>query len=518
MKRAFIVTDRGRVVADSVLQGYALKSHSRQLVEQDAFEGVRGVRRPATDPAILVKLLEVNTAHYAACRQKAQDTAGIGWRFDKIADNASEADRQRLEDFFNELPPPENDRDDDDLQLVFEAASLDYEAIGRGAFELVREDHEADGPPETIVHVPAHTLRTHRDGIRLLQIRGGKRRWFKWIGADADVDFRTGRVVESGTLSADRRATEIVWWRNYHPADPVYGLPDVLPAIGAIVGDLGRRDYNIEFFSNFGVPAYAVFVTGDFDPGPVVNEDGVPVPEDDPLGRTELEWNIEQQFAEIRGNPHASMVFVLPTRAGPNGESIDGEVKIEFRPLATEVKEASFRLYRTDNREEVLSSHRMSAAIAGVFNAGAANREALAGYKRSVIRPRQRRLERVVNRYIVRGAFNIRGWAWRLLANDAREDAADLELLRALQGMGAVSSDEVREHFIERLGLAAGGSPESPDAGVQAVGIPTLIQQGVITPNEGRQMVGLPTITGGDVLREPPAPGDRVAPPPGPAA
>ncbi|SDW16985.1 hypothetical protein SAMN05444487_101430 [Marininema mesophilum] len=36
----------------------------------------------------------------------------------------------------------------------------------------------------------------------------------------------------------------------------------MVPALGAILGDKQREEYNIDFFENFGVPAYAVTVTG----------------------------------------------------------------------------------------------------------------------------------------------------------------------------------------------------------------------------------------------------------------
>jgi len=41
----------------------------------------------------------------------------------------------------------------------------------------------------------------------------------------------------------------------------------------------------------------------------------------------------------------------VPTMEG------QGEVNIEFKPLSTEVKEASFRLFRQDNRDEILAAH-----------------------------------------------------------------------------------------------------------------------------------------------------------------
>lgn len=444
-RRAFaVVTDRGSVVRTDVLEQYALKAHSRQEVTQDNFQGTRGLLTPRYDPTALQGLLELNTAHAAACRQKAQDTAGLGWRFDPATDDADPAERERLEEWFDDLPPPASALLDDDASSVFEACALDFETTGRGVFELVRVDHAATGPLETIVHVPAEAVRVHRDGKRFVVARGGKRHWFRWVGADFDVDYESGQTAPLGSLRPERRGHELVWWRNPHPRDRVYGAPDVIPAVGAILGDRARRDYNLDFFANHGIPAYLVSVTGDFDPGPKVNADGEP----DPGGMTAIEWQLERHFKDLREHPHSTLTLVLPTRDGDEA----GKVDVKIERVATEVKEASFRLYRTDNREEVLSSHRMSAAIAGVFDAGAANREALAQYKRSVIQPRQRKLEQVVNRYIV-GAFGITAWRWRLATIDTRDLQRELDMWLRMWETRAVTLRQLVHHFADPLGL-----------------------------------------------------------------
>lgn len=452
-----ILTQSGEFVRGDVLDDYAVKADgaSLQLPTQSTFEGQRGLLTPKYDPAHLAGLLEVNTAHLVACRQKAEDVLGRGWELVKARQDADDADRRTLAAWFDDIPPPETAISNLSHRSVFAAAQFDFESIGRGAFELIRADRRPDGQVDKIVHAPAHTLRVARDGVRFVQAKHGRRRWFKWAGANIDVDYETGETGDLGSMRAERRANEIVWWTNYHPADPVYGLPDIIPAVGAVHGDIGRRDYNIEFFSNFGIPAYAVFITGDFDPGDFVDADGNPVDESDPDGKYESEWHIEALMKKVRDNPHSSLVFTIPTRQG----SEDGQVKIEFKPLATDVKEASFRLYRKDNREEVLSSHRMSAAIAGVFDAGAANREARGQYKQSVIYPRRSMLELVVNHFIV-ASFGDLGWKWKLKALDNREEEHDLDVMLKLRKEGAVSREELRQRFADRLGLDPNALPD----------------------------------------------------------
>src|SRR5690606_4693745 len=115
------------------------------------------------------------------------------------------------------------------------------------------------------------------------------------------------------------------------------------------------------------------------------------------------------------------------------------------------------------NREEVLSAHQVSAAIAGVFNAGAANREAIAAYKRSVVQPRQRDLERIVNTYIVRGGLGVRGWRWRLLTVDTRDVERELGLWLQMLAKGVVTLRQFLRHFGEPLGLEIPPEGEDPE-------------------------------------------------------
>jgi len=192
---------------------------------------------------------------------------------------------------------------------------------------------------------------------RFAQIRNGKKRWFKRVEYPYDVHKDTGVISPLKSLQAEDRASEIIWFVNYTPRSDYYGLPDIIPALGAIWGDIARRDYNIAFFDNYGVPAYAIFVSGNFDPGEVDEE-----------GRTEMEKMIEEHFAELAKNPHSTLILSVPT------EGRDEEVKIEFKSLSAEIKEASFRLYRNDNRDEILSAHGMPPYRIGVNETGLVRR------------------------------------------------------------------------------------------------------------------------------------------------
>ncbi len=502
MKPFGIVTKRGKFAGGDVLSQYATKG-SRQ-VGQDAFNKTygKGLVKPLYNPDTLARALEMNTYHYRCCRVKARDTAGLGWALKPVVENPNEQQYDQLQDFFDGQDVP--------ISSTFNQAQFDFEGIGYGAIEVIRVDHNPAGYPEQLKHIPSHTLRVHKSGNLFCQMRNNKRVWFKAIGYEKDVDYKTGREYPLGSLPENKRATEILWFANYTPRSDYYGLPDIIPALGAVHGDISRRDFNIAFFDNFGVPAYAVFITGNFQDEPRLDSDGKET------GETVLQHEIEEHFKELAKNPHSTLILTIPTKAGAE------EVKVDFEPLAVETKEASFRLYRKDNRDEVLSAHGVPPYRVGVAETGnlggTTAAEATEIYKRSVIEPRQETLETILNRHIILEAFDIKDWRYEFAEIDTADEAHDLDVLQALFGMAAVTPNQIIRHFKDRFGLEEVDRPEmnthylnnNPlyavgEAGpsLAVVGAPALVNGGLMTVNEIRAVFGLPPVPGGDDLREP---------------
>lgn len=440
-----IVTKTGTHVRQDVLAHYASKvADSRALT--DRFEQVyadKGLQPPLYNPETLSRLLEINTYHYRAVKTKARDTAGLGWSLESTSPEASDSEKAELETFFRDHSPS--------IPMLLDRGQTDYEAVGWGALEMVREGYRIEGPLTALNHLPSHTIRIHQDGKRFAQIRGNRMRWFKAPELDADVHMDTGTIHKPGEIAESHRATELLVWINYTPRSDYYGLPDIMPALGAIHGEMSRRDYNISFFDSYGVPAYAVFITGDFDEGEI-DEDGY----------SEMQKEIESHFRSLSDHPHSTLVLSIPTRE-------DGQqVKVEFVRLAVDIKEASFRLYRQDNRDEVLAAHGVPPYRAGITEVGALGQnvatETTEIYKMSVIEPRQKTLEDLINRYIVRGAFGVKNWRFRLAEIDTRDEQHELDMLVTLVQNGAASPDELRAHFAERFGLE-GPAPFALDTG-----------------------------------------------------
>jgi PBSX family phage portal protein len=431
--RAIVLKD-GSVVPESYLDRYATKAESKQL-PIDSFEmaySSMNMVEPLYSPEALAKLMEMNSYHYRAVKTKARDTAGLGWKLiprDGIDDPNMEQ-KALVEAFLNDVNPEYS------LVEIFDRVMVDYEATGNGYIEVIRDS--VDDLPLGLEHIPSHTVRRHRDGDRYAQKRDNRHSFFKPVGIEDDIDRNTGDFSKQGVLKADTRGNEIMHLLNYTPRSDYYGLPDVLPAIGAILGDKERQEYNISFFENHAVPAYAVTVTGtDLDEDTVAQ--------------------IQQFFQkDIKENKHSTLVLTASKDpAYPDSQPAE----FKFEALATEVKEASFTVYRKDNRDEILSAHGVPPYRAGIAETGSLGGstavESTEIYKMSIIEPRQQMIEERMNKHILWNAFEAFDWQFEFVEIDVSDEKHDTEMAETYFEMGALSPNEVRK----RIGLDAIESP-----------------------------------------------------------
>lgn len=467
------VTKSGHFIRQDVLNNYALKGadvEASRRLPVDTFSevyGTRGLVQPLYNPEALARALELNTYHYRACRTKARETAGLGWKLVPIADKPSEDQKKIADEFFRSQGTP--------IAITLDRTMMDFEAVGYAAMELVREGYRHDGKPVLLNHVPSHTMRIHKDGSKFCQIRGTKERWFKAVGYAKDVDMDTGQEREPGGVQEERRATEVIWLVNYTPRSDFYGLPDFIPALGAMHGDVARRDYNIAFFDNFGVPAYAVFITGNFDPGPEGAD-----------GKNELEKVIEKHFEELARRPHSTLILTIPTMEG----DAENKIQVQFKPLSVDVKEASFRLYRKDNRDEILAAHgvppyRMGIAEIGSL-AGSTAAESTEIYKASIIEPRQDIIEQLINKWILGQdtdkGLGVTDWWWELSEIDTTDEKHDMEMIEKIFAMGGVSPNGIARYFADRFGLQEEDHPALNARYVNNQAV--TLEQGAVNPDE----------------------------------
>jgi len=431
-----VVTNRAKVIKTDVLDGYRT-AESKQL-SKDVFADSDYTKwslvKPLYAPLTMAKLLELNTYHMRACRTKAEDVSGNGWRLTPVVDKPNEEQKTAAKEFINGQDVP--------LEQTIKRLQLDKELVGYFSMEVAREGNAFDGPVNLMKHIPAHTVRIHKEGNKYCQYRNNNQSWFRKFDYKKDVTKANGMEAKPRSLTKDTRGNEIIWDVNYTPRSWFYGIPDITPAIGAITGDISRRDYNIAFFNNYGVPAYLVSISGDFDPGDI----------DPETGKTKLVEQIEKKFKEVIKNPQSIMILTIPKSQGAQG----GEITIKVEPLSTNIKEASFRLYRVDNRNEVITAHAIPPYRMGIYEtgglAGNLGKESTIIYNTSVIRPQQKIYNGIMNFYIF-PTLGITDWKFELNSIDIDDVDKEIERICKLVEKGLATPNEAIAYVGEGFGI-----------------------------------------------------------------
>ncbi len=431
-------------------------AQSRQILEETdeiggnfSSLGTKGLVEPPFDPKQLIGLLEINAFHARCVQTKSTDAAGSGYEILPKGNKTNKTQKDRAERFFDNLTVPINET----LRDVFN----DYEAIGHGAIEILRENNIASNPIVDLKHIPAHTLRVHRSRDKFCQIRGTKKVWFKNIQPQTHITFDVEQ--DSGSrlrrMRGGSRGNEIMFFKKYTQFSDFYGAPDIVPALGAVLGDHQREDYVLSFFSNYGVPAWAVFVTGDYDPGPLKNDYGVEVGPEDSNGRTDLERAIETHLAELADNPHSTLMLAIPSARRKDGSP--GNVEVVFQKLSDDVKEASFAKFRKDNRDEVIIAHGVPVSRLGVPEGGSLGGDSSEAvdeiYKRSRIDPMQTMIEAPFTRLILGEELGVYDYVFNLPDLDTKDLESKIEVAVQLFNMGMMTPNQGIKYFGKEFGL-----------------------------------------------------------------
>lgn len=442
-----ILTDRGSVVRMSTIDRFLVqkedsKGAESRVLTEDKFTTAYGeysLKQPLYSPEVLINAAKLNVFQYRCAKTKAFDVAGLGWSLNAKGEGEKEpAGKEELTSFFNTAAG-----DDSTLDAELVKCWYDYEAIGYLFLEVVRVENSAIGKPELLNHIPAHTVRIHVNRNKYMQQRGTRKVWFKKFGYKMDVDKKDGKEYELGTLSSNDRASEALYIRNYDPQSDYYGSPDIISALSALLGMQSLNDYNISFFQTYGVPSYAIYITGDYDLG-----------DKDADGEYEIIKQIKVHLEEIKDHPHSPLIIAIPT---PPESSESKKVEIKFDKLTTDVKEASFKMYRKDTRDEIIVANGMIPYRIGVYETGqlAGNiaQEAAEIYKNSVIAPRKNILNITITNKIIKEGFENENWEFWLEDLDISDEDHDKEICDFLFARGAMTPNQLINYFGERFGL-----------------------------------------------------------------
>jgi len=363
---------QGRVMKVLYLddQGNPIGEWASQQLPENPFTGqMQGLQEPPFRLEQLVYLAESHPVHSAALEQKTADIVGRGWEWEPVDEQeAPEEQRDEMAEWFESLAP-----DEFDMREVINAVWLDVETTGWGLFEVARDP---SGVAQRIYHVPAHTVRAHRAGFKLAQIRDARKVWFRrWgavevDGAPVEVDSRTGstssvKIPANDLFIIKRPARRSTW----------YGIPGYVSSVGWIALALAVRDDNLFFFANRREPRWAIILNNIAD---------------DP----NLEEDIRRAFTVDLRQPHRNILI-----------PIQGNGTIEFQQLSGKApQEGSFEKLGDRADAAIMVSHRVPAERLANTKTGPlggnvaewANRV----YKEGVVGPGQELLASRLNRFI----------------------------------------------------------------------------------------------------------------------
>jgi len=416
--RQFVRTTKG-VFPISVLNKYEVKKESKQLEEEALSFGIKSLVTPPYRPESFMELFESNSIYPACVEQMAEDVVGNGYNLvleEGMTENEeTKAEKEKIKNLVEKANP------EDSMREVFNKALVDYGKIGWFGIEVVKSKNVNTKEEEIaeLWHMPAHTFRIHRKRKKFCQLRNADKVWFKRYGEEEDISAETG---EKMTAKADvkKRANELIYYKRYYSKSSYYGIPNVISAVGSVVGLIGIRDFNLAFFENYGVPVALITLEGDW-------EDGAAKKIKDFLDN------------EVRGseNQHKTMVFEIPEGAS-----------FTYKPLATEMKDSSFRIYQQTLVDDVLIAYRMPPERIGIRVIGKLGGnvavEATKVYVESVVEPLQTKMQNLINNKILKEGLGIKHYTFEFVKLDVRDYDKETERYMSLIDRGCITPNQVR--------------------------------------------------------------------------
>ena len=331
--------------------------------------------QPIYNLEYLSKVYEISTYNYAAINAKVSNIVGLGYgfvetrktndAFDAITDEKQlERARRKLNKLKQDLQTwLDSTNDEDTFTQTLIKVYTDLEATGNGYLEIGRT---VAGDIGYVGHIPSKTMRVRRLRDGFIQLLYGKAVFFRNFG-----DTETPNPISGG----EDRPNEVIHLKKYTPMNNYYGIPDIIAAQNALVGNELAGKYNIDYFENKAVPRYIILVKG-----------------------AKLSPESERKLLEffqvgLKGKNHRSLYVPLPA------DTSDSKVEFKMEPIEADVQESSFEKYRKANRDEILLAHRVPINKIGVpEGVSLANaRDADKTFKEQVCRPAQMILEKKLN-------------------------------------------------------------------------------------------------------------------------
>lgn len=478
--------------AQPVDDEFKSKQIGKDPFDKAAYE--KGLQQPPYPLEQLVWIGEMHPAHSACIEQRAIDVVGGGWEWEpknpedqtpnivhtprsdptttepakpnptrtrereerdlvnqqwprtvvrKIHADATNEERDALDEKFRELAGGIS------MHELLTQVWKDYGTMAMGYLEVVRD---TQGQVQRLYHVPAHTVRVHKDGHRYCQQRGSRKVWFVEWGSEVKIRASDGEQM-ADDATGEEVASELLVFRKNTSRSDFYGIPSYVSAIGWIMLALAARDYNIQFFRNLREPRWAIILS---------NLEG-----DDDMAK-----EIEEAFAVDLKEPHRNLIA-----------QFEGEARAVFQKLSEDQNDASFVKLLELCDDHVFIAHRMPRDRVGMVKTGplggSVAEQANRTYREGVIVPDQEIVNHRLQEFVEK-ELGAEKWLIKMIELDAKAERSDLDgamkgyragiytlnEARARAGRPPIT-DEWGDRFIWELDEAASRAIKSREADPQ---------------------------------------------------
>jgi len=421
-KECWVVTSTGIYTADKIFTKQKKdkkdvkksKDVKSKQLKESKYMDQNGLVPLPFEVSSLLKLQD-NCSYFDACvKQIAKDVIGQGWTLQPVeGKKENDAERKKIEDFISESG---GDRDET-FEDTLERSIIDWGVIGWWGWEVSRDDKNI---VNGIWHVPARTIRVHESHDKYCQIRNNDKMWFERFGLEGDINSEDGKSLKES--DSEKKANEMIFYRNYYSTSDYYGAPNILSSIGSVLGLVAVRDYNLAFFENYGVPAAMVSLTGKWDKGAAKQiSDFLDV--------------------EIKRTENAHKTIVMHSPEGGTMTWIPLDMKNQ--------KEGSFEWLKKSMSEEVLVVYKMPPYRIGMAEVGALGgstaSESTRIYISSVVKPLEQTVNRLVTNNIIHDGLGCKDYNFVLNEVDLRDKDAEVKRQQALFSIGAINSNQIRQ-------------------------------------------------------------------------
>ncbi len=417
----------------------SIEKSTKQLNKEKRWIGQQElIPHPQYSFDVLYDLYEHCELFSSCVNQISEDTAGLGWKLILKEDvEENKAELEKIEAFLKRPNPKQSLRQI--LTDILQCRGI----IGFAGLEVIRN---LKNEIVEIYPVRGTNLFIHQDRNKYCQEIDVKKIWFKDFGYEKDVNAETG--TEEDAIPFEQRANELIFFGTDYGKSTYYPIPKILPAAVSIACLLEIKAYNLSFFSNYSVPAYAVMLEGDWD------EDAT-------------KYIVQFLDTEVKGSSNANKTLVL---------TVPDEGKVTFTPLSVDVKEGSFRAYQIILEDDILlafsmSPYRLGKSIIGSLG-GTNISESTIIYKQSVIEPLQEFLEDIINDLILDQGLDCHSYKFKFNDLDTRDIGAEIARYCLLIQHGVLTPNQV----INLTGLGEeykeGGDKHYLANGLIEVGVP----------------------------------------------